>query len=154
MGSLSNGVNEIRLMFIGRYDDMGCVKQGGRNLNMSDSSRLPMRKGLMPIEDLSLNNEIFQGTRRLMQLLKRLWPEEEGQGLSEYALLLFMVSLTAVTAMGGLASRINTICSIACTHVSATTSRGSLTGNSTGYAGTSIAGDNSYTKDQSPKPSM
>jgi Flp pilus assembly pilin Flp len=121
---------------------------------MSDSSRLPVRKNLMPVEDLNLNNEIFQGTRRLMQLLKRLWPEEEGQGLSEYALLLFLVSLTAVTAMGGLASRINTICSIASTHVSATTSSGSLTGGSAGYASSATTGDNSYTKGQSPKPAM
>lgn len=154
MGSLSNGVNEIRLMFIGRYDDMASVRHGGRSVIMSGSSRLPIRKGLMPIKDLNLNDEIFRGTRRLMQFLKRLWPEEEGQGLSEYALLLFLVSLTAVTAMGGLASRINTICSIASAHVSATTSSGSLTGGSMGYAATATAGDNSYTKGQSPKPAL
>ena len=42
-----------------------------------------------------------------MDLLKRLWQEEEGQDLVEYGLLLVLVSLGAVAAMGTLASAIS-----------------------------------------------
>lgn len=154
METLSNEVNEIRLMFIRRTDDMRSGTHRDRSLNMGASSRLPIRKGLMPSENLNLHMEISQGSNRLMQFLKKLWPEEEGQGLSEYALLLFLVSFGAVTAMGGLASRINTICSTACTHVSATTSSESLAGGSMGYASTATAGDTSYTINKSQKPDL
>lgn len=34
------------------------------------------------------------------QAVRRLWIEEEGQDLSEYALILLLVSLVAVTAVG------------------------------------------------------
>jgi pilus assembly protein Flp/PilA len=43
----------------------------------------------------------------LMNLMKRLWKEEEGQDLVEYALLVVLISLAAVTAMKGLASGIS-----------------------------------------------
>ncbi len=39
--------------------------------------------------------------------LKRLWKEEEGQDLVEYALLLVLISLACVAAMGNLASAIS-----------------------------------------------
>ena len=41
-----------------------------------------------------------------MNLMKRLWQEEEGQDLVEYALLVVLISLAAVTAMNELASGI------------------------------------------------
>lgn len=44
----------------------------------------------------------------MKNLLMRLWKEEEGQDLTEYALLLVLISLAAITAMGGLASAIST----------------------------------------------
>ena len=40
-------------------------------------------------------------------LLARLWKEEEGQDLTEYALLLVLLSLAAVGSIGGLATAIN-----------------------------------------------
>jgi pilus assembly protein Flp/PilA len=40
-------------------------------------------------------------------LLIRLWREEEGQDLTEYALLLVLLTLAAVTTLGGLAQAIN-----------------------------------------------
>ena len=43
----------------------------------------------------------------MMNLLKRLRQEEEGQDLVEYGLLLVLVSLGAVAAMGSLASAIS-----------------------------------------------
>jgi pilus assembly protein Flp/PilA len=42
-----------------------------------------------------------------MNLMKRLWKEEEGQDLVEYALLVVLISLAAVTAMKGLANGIS-----------------------------------------------
>ena len=40
-------------------------------------------------------------------LLMRLWKEEEGQDLTEYALLLVLLSLAAIGSTGGLATAIN-----------------------------------------------
>jgi pilus assembly protein Flp/PilA len=42
-------------------------------------------------------------------LMKRLWKEEEGQDLTEYALLLTLISLALVTALGSLATAISTV---------------------------------------------
>ena len=44
---------------------------------------------------------------KFMNLLKRLWKEEEGQDLVEYALLVVLISLASVVAMGKLASGIS-----------------------------------------------
>jgi len=43
----------------------------------------------------------------MKELLKRLWEEEEGQDLTEYALLLVLISLVAVAAMGILGSGVS-----------------------------------------------
>jgi pilus assembly protein Flp/PilA len=45
--------------------------------------------------------------------LIRLWKEEEGQDLTEYALLLVLIALAAVTVMGTLGNDINEVFSIA-----------------------------------------
>jgi Flp pilus assembly pilin Flp len=39
----------------------------------------------------------------------RLWKEEEGQDLTEYALLLVLIALAAVTVMGTLGKAINNV---------------------------------------------
>jgi pilus assembly protein Flp/PilA len=43
----------------------------------------------------------------MKNLLKRLWKEEEGQDLVEYALLLVLLSLAAIGSLGTLATAIN-----------------------------------------------
>ncbi len=43
----------------------------------------------------------------MKNLLMRLWEEEEGQDLTEYALLLVLLSLAAVGSLNGLATAIN-----------------------------------------------
>ena len=43
----------------------------------------------------------------MQNLLMRLWREEQGQDLTEYALLLVLLSLAAVGALGTLATAIN-----------------------------------------------
>jgi pilus assembly protein Flp/PilA len=51
------------------------------------------------------------------QLLLRLWKEEEGQDLTEYALLLVLLSLAAVASLGTLASAINSVFNQASTNL-------------------------------------
>ncbi len=43
----------------------------------------------------------------MRSLLARLWEEEEGQDLTEYALLLVLLSLAAIGSVAGLATAIN-----------------------------------------------
>ena len=45
----------------------------------------------------------------MRELLKRLWREQEGQDLTEYALLLVLIALAAITAMNTLAGAISNI---------------------------------------------
>ena len=45
--------------------------------------------------------------KEMKNLLMRLWKEEEGQDLTEYALLLVLVALAAIGALGTLANAIN-----------------------------------------------
>ncbi len=51
----------------------------------------------------------------------RLWKEEEGQDLTEYALLLVLVALAAIGSLGVLANAINNTFSKAATNLTATT---------------------------------
>ncbi|HXH50400.1 MAG TPA: hypothetical protein VNM47_13745 [Terriglobia bacterium] len=59
----------------------------------------------------------------MTQFLKRIWYEDEAQNLPEYALLLILVCMTAVTAMNGLATRVNKICSSASTQMAVASSK-------------------------------
>lgn len=43
----------------------------------------------------------------MIHLLKKLWPAERGEALSEYAMLLLLMSLAVVAGMRGLASDLN-----------------------------------------------
>jgi len=45
----------------------------------------------------------------MRNLIIRLWKEEEGQDLTEYALLLVLLSLAAIGALGTLANAINSV---------------------------------------------
>jgi pilus assembly protein Flp/PilA len=53
-------------------------------------------------------------------LLMRLWKEEEGQDLTEYALLLVLISLAAIAAMQSLATSISAVFTNAASSLSAT----------------------------------
>jgi pilus assembly protein Flp/PilA len=50
--------------------------------------------------------------------LMRLWKDEEGQDLTEYALLLVLVSLAAVATLGTLANAIKNVFSNAAANLS------------------------------------
>jgi pilus assembly protein Flp/PilA len=52
-----------------------------------------------------------------MNMLKRLWQEEEGQDLVEYGLLVVLIALGAIAAMTNLASGISDAFSNAVTHL-------------------------------------
>jgi len=56
-----------------------------------------------------------------MKLLARLWAEEEGQDLTEYALLVVLLALAAVTGMKNLATAINGAFSAAATNLTTNT---------------------------------
>jgi pilus assembly protein Flp/PilA len=56
----------------------------------------------------------------MKNLLTRLWKEEEGQDLTEYALLLVLVALAAVAALPTLASAINNVFSSAASSLQST----------------------------------
>lgn len=42
-----------------------------------------------------------------MEMLKRLWNDEEGQGLVEYALILVLISVVAITVMTAVGGGVN-----------------------------------------------
>jgi pilus assembly protein Flp/PilA len=44
---------------------------------------------------------------QMMKMLSRLWADEEGQDLTEYALLVVLLALAAITGMNQLATAIN-----------------------------------------------
>jgi pilus assembly protein Flp/PilA len=59
--------------------------------------------------------------KQMKNLLARLWKEEEGQDLTEYALLLVLVALAAIGSLGTLATAINKVFSTAAGNLSTTT---------------------------------
>jgi len=53
----------------------------------------------------------------MKSLFYRLWKEEEGQDLTEYALLIVLVGLGSIAAMGSLATAISTAFSSAAVNI-------------------------------------
>jgi pilus assembly protein Flp/PilA len=45
----------------------------------------------------------------MKNLFMRLWKEEEGQDLTEYALLLVLIALVAIAVMSGLGAQIKSV---------------------------------------------
>jgi pilus assembly protein Flp/PilA len=56
-----------------------------------------------------------------MKMLLRLWVEEEGQDLTEYALLIVLLALAALVAMGQLAGAIENTFSSAASNLTVNT---------------------------------
>jgi pilus assembly protein Flp/PilA len=56
----------------------------------------------------------------MKQLMKRLWREEEGQDLTEYALLLVLLVLAAIGSLSAVATAINGVFAKAVTNLNAT----------------------------------
>ena len=56
----------------------------------------------------------------MQNLLKRLWQDEQGQDLTEYALLLVLIALVAVTTMKTLGTAITAVFSNAASNLTTT----------------------------------
>jgi Flp pilus assembly pilin Flp len=54
----------------------------------------------------------------MKNFMVRLWNEEEGQDLTEYALLLVLLSLAAIATLGTLANAINSVFNQAASNLS------------------------------------
>lgn len=54
----------------------------------------------------------------MRRVLRRLWHEEAGQDLTEYALVIVLIALVCVTAMNSLASGIETVFNTASSNLS------------------------------------
>ena len=61
----------------------------------------------------------------MREILKTLWEEEEGQDLTEYALLVVLIALAAITSMNTLATRIASVFANAAANITVTTGGGS-----------------------------
>ena len=57
----------------------------------------------------------------MKNIFARLWKEEEGQDLTEYALLLVLLALAAIASLGILANAINNAFAAAASNLTATT---------------------------------
>ena len=68
----------------------------------------------------------------------RLWHEDEGQGLTEYALLLLLVCVTAVAAMRGFATSVTVMYSEASNRITIAGLSTSKAGSSLSYSHSSI----------------
>jgi pilus assembly protein Flp/PilA len=57
----------------------------------------------------------------MKEILKRLWKEDEGQDLTEYALLVVLIALAAVAAMNTLATAISSMFTSIATNITGQT---------------------------------
>ena len=57
----------------------------------------------------------------MQAILSRLWREEAGQDLTEYALLMVLIALASIAAMNSLAQAISNVYSNAATNLSTAT---------------------------------
>jgi pilus assembly protein Flp/PilA len=58
---------------------------------------------------------------KMTSFLKKLWQEEEGQDLTEYALLVVLLALASIVGMGKLAGAINNVFSAAASNLTSNT---------------------------------
>ena len=70
----------------------------------------------------------------MTQCLIRIWTEERGEALPEYALLVVLICLTAVSTVSRMAAKVNNICSNASTQMSVSATNTAFTGDSFGYS--------------------
>ena len=56
--------------------------------------------------NLRLLNVKRMEVKKMLKLVKRLWKEEEGQGMAEYALILALVAIAVILAFQNLATGI------------------------------------------------
>ena len=64
---------------------------------------------------------LIEGEGIMKNLIKRLWNDEEGQDLTEYALLLVLLTLAAIGSLGTLANAVNGVFQNAASNLSTPT---------------------------------
>jgi Flp pilus assembly pilin Flp len=69
----------------------------------------------------------------MIKFLKSLWVKQEGQNLPEFALLLVLICLTAVSAMGAVAVEVNSLYCNVSTHVTSASNPALTGGGSIGF---------------------
>ena len=74
-------------------------------------------EGLGVVLPCAPRSRSMRGKQQMKNVLYRLWKEEEGQDLTEYALLLVLLSLAAIGTLGTLASAINSVFSKAASNL-------------------------------------
>jgi Flp pilus assembly pilin Flp len=74
-------------------------------------------KEIGPPMTIAVSQDTREETKTMKQLLLRLWKEEEGQDLTEYALLLVLLTLAAIGSLSQLATAINGVFSKAITNL-------------------------------------
>ena len=77
-------------------------------------------KNALGLGSLGVSAPILRWRMQMKDLLLRLWKDESGQDLTEYALLLVLIALAAITAMSGLATAIKTVYNTAATNLATT----------------------------------
>jgi len=77
-------------------------------------------KNAVGLGSLGVSAPILGWRMQMKDLLLRLWKDESGQDLTEYALLLVLIALAAITAMSGLATAIRTVYNTAATNLATT----------------------------------
>ena len=89
---------------------------GARYTRLAPEGRL--QDGMVTV---LVSNTLMERGQSMTAIIRRLWHEEEGQDLTEYALLLVLLSLAAVAFLGTLAGAINNVFSNAASNLSSTT---------------------------------
>jgi len=88
----------------------------------------------------------------MTHFLKRLWPEKQAEALSEYALLLILISLTVLAGVKGVATTIDHFYSNMSSQVAATGSHQSITTSLDSDENAVKVEDSSTRKDKKPSP--
>ena len=70
--------------------------------------------------NVNKNTNIDSGGEGMRNMMRHLWQDEEGQDLTEYALLMALVALVAITTMQTLGSAISNVFSNAASTMSST----------------------------------
>jgi pilus assembly protein Flp/PilA len=84
---------------------------------VTDSDRREPAQPLGGLRIFAGREEKYKERNKMKSIVLRLWKDQEGQDLTEYALLLVLLSLAAVGSLSALATAINSVFSTASTNL-------------------------------------
>ena len=82
---------------------MTASRSGGPDCGQAHIPHIHPVAGLMPAPSER------EASRRMLNSLKRFWKEESGQGLVEYALILFLIAIVVIIALTTLGKKTNNV---------------------------------------------